>query len=383
MKYAILNLRIRSARLQNIFKCVGRHHQPGYYSRRSGAGYHQTTAYSEGDSKLAAVLRTTGTGQLFVVLADLLKRINYTLHNNDPDFDRLPEEVETVIYSTYETRDGQDLLVEKTEQVSGFEQVAQFLLLYEMGGGDMTDEYVDNNYQRTRITVRLRDMSSQRLTALARAAHPILTRIFPDDVNVRYSNHYIRFVMQDLIIKSQIYSLLTVLVAILLLMSLIFRSFVAGFITSMPVFIAVLLNFAVMWLTGIALNIGTSILGAVGMGVGIDYAIHYFSRFRLLFGQAQTYDEAIIQAVAETARPILSNAVAVGLGFLVLFFSEYQVLANVGWITALSMFTTALSSLIVLPALLSLLKPSGKKVTHNNAVTPGEQYAAICSETSL
>ncbi|MDY0095141.1 MAG: efflux RND transporter permease subunit [Candidatus Vecturithrix sp.] len=316
-------------------------------------------------------------------LADLLKRINYTLHNNDPDFDRLPEEAETVIYSTYETREGQDLLVEKTEQVSGFEQVAQFLLLYEMGGGDMTDEYVDNNYQRTRITVRLRDMSSQRLTRLLAQLTPYIDAYFPDDVNVRYSNHYIRFVMQGLIIKSQIYSLLTVLVAILLLMSLIFRSFAAGFITSMPVFIAVLLNFAVMWLTGIALNIGTSILGSVGMGVGIDYAIHYFSRFRLLFGQAQAYDEAIIQAVAETARPILSNAVAVGLGFLVLFFSEYQVLANVGWITALSMFTTALSSLIVLPALLSLLKPSVKKVTHNDAVTPGKQYAATCSETSL
>ena len=92
-------------------------------------------------------------------------------------------------------------------------------------------------------------------------------------------------------------------------------------------------------------------------------------KYRLLFREGQTYDEAIVQAVAETSRAILSNAFAVGLGFLVLLFSEYQVLANVGWITALSMFTTALSSLIVLPALLSLLKPAVKGAKQNVSIS--------------
>jgi predicted RND superfamily exporter protein len=64
-----------------------------------------------------------------------------------------------------------------------------------------------------------------------------------------------------------------------------------------------------------------------------------------------------VKAIAETSRAILSNASAVGLGFLVLLLSEYQVIGNIGWITALSMFTTAISSLIVLPAILSLFKP--------------------------
>jgi len=56
----------------------------------------------------------------------------------------------------------------------------------------------------------------------------------------------------------------------------------------------------------------------------------------------------------------LSNAFAVGLGFLVLLFSEYLVIANVGWIVAVSMFTTALGSLVVLPALLSIIRPAVK-----------------------
>ncbi|MBT6616048.1 MAG: MMPL family transporter [Deltaproteobacteria bacterium] len=88
--------------------------------------------------------------------------------------------------------------------------------------------------------------------------------------------------------------------------------------------------------------------------------MHYFTRFRRILASGEAYDEALVKAVAETSRAILSNAFAVGLGFLVLLFSEYLVIANVGWIVAVSMFTTALGSLVVLPALLSIIRPAVK-----------------------
>jgi predicted RND superfamily exporter protein len=290
-------------------------------------------------------------------IADLLKRVNYTLHNNDPAYDRLPEVVETVQYQDYETIDGQDVLVDKTAEISGFEQVAQYLLLYEMGGGDSTSDYVDDEYRRARITARLKEMSSRRLAGLLDRLNAYIGQHLPEGLTVRYSNHYVRYTMMRLVIDSQIYSLLTVLAAIAILMSIIFRSVPVGVMTSLPVFIAVLFNFAVMWLFGVTLNVGTSIVASIGMGVGIDYAIHYFSRFRLLLREGMSYDEALVSAIAETSRAILSNATAVGLGFLALLFSEYQVIGNIGWITALSMYTTAFSSLLVLPATLALFKP--------------------------
>jgi len=163
-----------------------------------------------------------------------------------------------------------------------------------------------------------------------------------------------------LIIDSQIYSLITVLITITVLMALIFRSLSVGKINALPVFIAVLFNFAIMWLFNVSLNIGTSIIASVGMGVGIDYSIHYFTRFRRILSSGEGYDKALIKAIAETSRAILSNATAVGIGFLVLLFSEYLVIASFGWIVAISMFTTALGSLLVLPALLSIFRPAIK-----------------------
>jgi predicted RND superfamily exporter protein len=113
------------------------------------------------------------------------------------------------------------------------------------------------------------------------------------------------------------------------------------------------------------------------MGVGIDYAIHYFSRFRFIFRETGDYQISLVKAISETSRPILSNASAVGLGFLVLLFSEYQVIGHVGWITALSMLTTALSSLTVLPAVLSIVKPN-VKWGKLRSEAPAEEQRVAC-----
>ncbi|MBU3916717.1 MMPL family transporter, partial [bacterium] len=293
-------------------------------------------------------------------LVDLLKRINFVLHDNDPAFDRLAKETEEVTFNRIEIVNGEKRLVKKTDSISGFSQNAQFLLLYEMNGGESIDQYMDKSFQTARVNVRLRDMSSRELKALVAKIRPYFDQRFAGKASVHFANHYLRVVMMDLIIDSQIYSLITVLITITLLMALIFRSLSAGMINALPVFTAVLFNFAIMWLFNVTLNVGTSIIASVGMGVGIDYSIHYFTRFRRLLKSGEMYDDALVKAIAETSRAILFNATAVGVGFLVLLFSEYLVIANVGWIVAISMFTTALGSLIVLPALLSIVRPAVK-----------------------
>ncbi len=290
-------------------------------------------------------------------LVDLLKRINFVLHDNNPQYDRLPNEEETVKRISYEMINEREVEKETEVVVSGYQQISQFLLLYEMSGGDSTGQYVDTPYQTTRISVRLKDMSSQQLKALVLKLKSYIKEHFPPTVKVDYANHYIRVVMMDLIIDSQIYSLLTVLVTITILMSIMFRSPIIGVFTGLPVFIAVLFNFAIMWAFDITLNIGTSIIASVGMGVGIDYSIHYFTRFRLLYRQTDDYMGSLVRAISGTSRAILSNAAAVGIGFMVLLFSEYGVIANIGWITAVSMFTTATGSLVLLPSLLAIFKP--------------------------
>ena len=71
--------------------------------------------------------------------------------------------------------------------------------------------------------------------------------------------------------------------------------------------------------------------------------------------------KSIILALNESAAPIISNALAVGIGFLTLLFSNYYIIVGIGWITGLSMLTTAFNALFLLPAYLAIFEPLKQK----------------------
>jgi len=266
---------------------------------------------------------------------------------NDPNYNRIPKETEIV----------------GTQKIKGANQIAQYLLLFEMQGGSGLENWIDPDYQTTRLNLRLKDTSNQELAKLIDQIKAYTTIHFPnvsplkkEDIKITYSNYYIWLAMTQLIIKSQINSLLAVVLTIFLLLSGLFRSFKAGLVTTLPIFIAILFNFTVMRFFGITLNTGTSIIASVSMGIGIDYAIHYYARFRKILNKEKQINKALIIACQRTAGAIFSNAAAVGIGMFVLTFSEYHIIASVGWITSLSMLTTAIASITLLPALASLFK---------------------------
>lgn len=277
-------------------------------------------------------------------VVDQVKRINYVLHENDSQFDRIPDEVELV----------------EGQPVSGMQQIAQFLLLYEMGGGKDLEKFVDGDLRTARINVRLRDMGTQRLDKLLRVIKPYIAKHFPKDATVRYANHYKNYISMMLVVSSQLWSLFITLVTICVLMMIIYRSVVNGLLVVIPTFITVMFNFAIMWVFNISLNTATAIIASVGMGVGVDYGIHYFARFREQLRRGADYQKALITAIADSGEGILFNAIAVGGGFMVLLFSDYHAIASMGWITAFAMVTTAFSSLTLLPALLAVFKPKVK-----------------------
>jgi len=59
-----------------------------------------------------------------------------------------------------------------------------------------------------------------------------------------------------------------------------------------------------------------------------------------------------------SGKAIIFNAASVGLGFAVLAFSQFTILADLGLLMALTMGTSALVSLTILPVLLETFKPA-------------------------
>ena len=287
-------------------------------------------------------------------LVDYIKKIYYEFNDKDKSFIRLPCEIETI----------------DSEEIPGQAVISNLLFLYEMGGGDKLNKVVNDDYSMGKVSVRLLDTTQIGIEKLLEDLKIWIEENKPADITIQYTNDYIRLVMGDLITTSQIRSFISTLIAILFLLMIIFKSPLSGALTALPVIIAVCFNFAVMWITGTTLNVGTSIIASVGMGVGIDYAIHYFQRYKTIYLRTGDNHQSIISALNESAVPILSNALAVGIGFLALLFSNYFMIISIGWITGLSMMTTALCALFVLPAFLAVFEPLKKR--QNEIIFKGE-----------
>ena len=103
----------------------------------------------------------------------------------------------------------------------------------------------------------------------------------------------------------------------------IFRSFRLGIYSMVPLLIPITLDFGIMGSTGIKLNAATATVASIDIGLGIDYCIHFLSRYRHEIKLGRSVDQAIDIRHEQSGRAIIYNALAVSAGFLVLVPSQF------------------------------------------------------------
>lgn len=308
--------------------------------------------------KLQEHLKNTSHVSFTYTLTDYVKYLNYVIHDNDNDFNRIPNTIETVSFTKSEIINEKEVEIIKTEEVSGKNQIANLIFLYEMDGGDALQSLVTPDYKKLCIHIRIDESGNEILLKTINDIEEYLKKNpLPDDVTYRFSNHFVRVIFGKLIVDSQVISLITTLLAVTIVLSLLFKSIITGILVILPTFTAVMLNFAVMWLANITLDVGTSIIASIGIGVGVDYGIHYYQRFKLSFLEKGDYFAAVKDALLICYKPVLSNAFSVAAGFAVLTFSSFNIIFNLGWIVSLSMITTAFAALTILPAMILIMRP--------------------------
>ena len=151
--------------------------------------------------------------------------------------------------------------------------------------------------------------------------------------------------------RNQINSLLTCMPLIFLLMVLLFRSVRAGLVGMVPTLVTLLVTFGLMgWFNeSLPLDIGSSMLASIALGVGIDYAIHFLWRYRVA---------GLDGAMRNTGRAIVINAAEITAGFVVLVGATIVPMSNFGLLTAETLFTAAVATLVLMPAMVGWWKPN-------------------------
>jgi predicted RND superfamily exporter protein len=163
--------------------------------------------------------------------------------------------------------------------------------------------------------------------------------------------------MIDEIRDTQIGSFGSALLLVGALAALCLRSLPLALLALVPTTLPVLLTLGAMGALGVPLDVGTAMVAAVVLGLGVDEALHLLSAYRRLRDGGLGREPAIEAALREVGRPLLTSAVALGLGFLVLVFVPWKSLASFGAVSVVAIAASLLADLLVLPALLLLATP--------------------------
>ena len=145
--------------------------------------------------------------------------------------------------------------------------------------------------------------------------------------------------------------------AALVLLLLTMRSLRYAVVTVIPIGLVVAWLYALMYLIGFSLNFVTAIIGAISIGVGIDYSIHMTERFREELGRAATKMQALRQAANGTGVALVASAVSSIVGFTILGLAPMPMFSSFGFLTAIMIFLALAASLLVLPSLLLIVTP--------------------------
>ncbi len=161
--------------------------------------------------------------------------------------------------------------------------------------------------------------------------------------------------VNDSVFRGLIKSMLTAFIVVFIMLTLQFRSFTIGFFGMIPILLTIITAFGIMGMTNIKLHIGTMMVASIAIGAGIDYTIHYISRYKSELIK-RSKEEAMKVTLTGTGRAIVFNSISVAAGVFVLSFSQIKMLTLFGKLIGSVMLLSVIYTLLLLPLLLNKIK---------------------------
>ncbi len=269
-------------------------------------------------------------------IVDHMKLLHMALNNDDPVYERIPE-------------------------TQGIIEEELLLFMISRDPGALA-RYVNGDFSQISIFVRsrlvgtheIRD-ATKRIEEYAKTHLPAGIEAHPTGTIIVLSNAL------EAIAIGQATSLGSALVIIFLTIAIYLRSIKAGILAMIPNLVPIAMVFGIMGFAGITLNIGTSIIASMALGIAVDDTIHLLIRYKRALLAGSSPGDAILAVLVEGGKPIVYTGITLCLGFLILALSDFAIIRAVGILTGITMITGILVELFLTPSLLSLVPLIGRK----------------------
>jgi predicted RND superfamily exporter protein len=269
-------------------------------------------------------------GKTFSV-ADYVKRINRVLHDDDAKYDVVPD--------THDT-------------------IGQYLFLFSMSAkpADL-DNVVDQGFTKANVWVQMKTWDADAMREVIAAteayhkANPLPAIVKPA------GSAYFNLVWNEEVLGDMVRGLSLALVVVLAILALDFRSLKWALVAYMPLLLTILLIYGVIGITGKDFDMPLSVLSTLSLGMAVDFAIHFVSRFRSRRADApdgETVEQSLAWTAARPGKGIMRNAILFAAAFSVMMAAPLTPYVAVGAFIVSMMLLSALLTLVLLPALVML-----------------------------
>lgn len=232
----------------------------------------------------------------------------------------------------------------------------QYLFLYTLSGGNDLATQITTDNRITKVVVMLHEDSTNFGTQIIAQAKSIAKEELPAGYTLHVAGSLAsNAALTETVVKGKILNILQIGTITVVVASIILRSLLGGLLVSLPLAIAVLINFGTMGLFGVRLDIATAAVTAMAVGIGADYAVYFLFRVREEYSIDGNLEAALSRSLASSGMAILFVSTAVASGYAVLCLSGFRLFVQLGSLVGLAMITSSLATLVVVPAMLTLI----------------------------
>ncbi len=240
-------------------------------------------------------------------------------------------------------------------------EVAQQLFLVE--GSDDIAEFLSDDFSKARIMARVEMNKSQQVAHKVPEIRKKMAEIFngPETITltgVVYLMNQTEHYLLTTSIKSFLLAFLVITIAIIIML----RSVRLGLLAMIPNLLPILFTMALMPLLGISLDVGTTMIASIALGLVVDDTIHFLSRLKIERNRTKNTREAIANAMKTVGRPIVFTSIVLSLGFLTLVLASFSPLINFGLLAGIVILLALFFDLMVLPAIMGFAGVKTEKV---------------------
>jgi predicted RND superfamily exporter protein len=211
---------------------------------------------------------------------------------------------------------------------------------------------VTQDLSTANLRLQLRNGDNQAMRAVIDGTDDFLdANPFPEGVTYEWAGEtYLNAEWQDEMVSGMLVAFLSTLGVILVLMVLLFRSFVWALLAVTPVLWTVLVVYGMIGVIGKDYDMPIAVLSTLVLGIGVDFAIHYVERFRELSNTLGDNIAAQRAFFGEPARALTRNALIIAVGFTPLLLSSLIPYVVVGAFLASIIVLSWLVTIVGLPA---------------------------------